>query len=29
MVGWAWVPNTFPSPYPNSELRPDQLTFNL
>jgi hypothetical protein len=25
----AWVPNTFPSPYINSELKPDQLTLIL
>ena len=28
-VGWAWVPNTFPNPYPNSELKPDQLSLIL
>ena len=29
MVGRAWVPNIFPSPYINSELRPNQLTLIL
>ena len=29
MAGQAWVPNTFPSPYLNSELKPNQLSLIL